>query len=283
MEDMSYPPTPQQWVPAPPLLPTPPPRRPRHPEAKLRGFTVMDWVSLAVYVGLMFVLPLGLAALVGDAPEPEPDPTPVDETTVAWADFALNLAMYAILFTLVLVSLGRELWRSFRTYLWYPWAKYLGVPTGWFATILVSASVIAAYAQATGQDLDALQESQNQEAADTLISAIPFPLMGLMIVIMGPLVEEFIFRHLLIGKLSRWVNRWVLVGLSSLAFMSLHFIGKEWPTPITAAPYVIMGLSFGTAYVLSGKSMAYSWSMHAFSNLMALCISSLLPALTLWS
>jgi len=267
MEGMSHPPqpSPQPWVQA------PPPRRPRHPEAKLGGFSVMDWVTFAVYVGLMFVLPFGLVVFLGDAPAPAQ--AELDAPSTQWANFILNLAMYAIVFVLVLVSLGRELWRSFRSYLWYPWAKYLGVPGGWLATIIVSAALVAVYAAATGQSMDALAESQNQEAADALIAAIPFPLMALMLVIMGPLVEEFVFRHLLIGKLSRWVNKWLLVAVSSVAFMSLHFIGKEWPTLGTAAPYLVMGLSFGTAYVLSGKSIAYSWSVHAFSNLIALSLS----------
>lgn len=256
-------------TPYPPAMPAPR-KRPRHPEAKLGRFSVMDWVTFAFYVGLMFVLPLALTALLGDAAA-EAEAAAADEDQ--FSSFVVNFGMYAILVTLTLFALGRELWRSFKTFLWYPWAKFCGLPAAWFATIIATAVLVALAATASGVGLDGVNQSQNQDAATAMMQAIPWPLMVLMVGLMGPLVEEYIFRHLLVGKLSRWINPWVLVVLSALVFMSLHFIGKEWPTLMTGLPYLLMGISFGAGYVLSGKSIAYSYCMHAFSNCMALLLT----------
>lgn len=266
MVPMSYPP--QNFYYQPVAQPKPPVRR-RHPEAKLGPFTWMDLVTFVAYVLIMFIGVAVFVLFIPGVPELFGD----NEEAMM---FGVNFLGYAIMFALVLMAAGPELWRSFKTFRWYPWAKYLGLPGSWFVTIIASAIVVAVAATAMGIDPNTMAQSENQQAAQAMMDAIPFPLMALMVVVMGPLVEEYIFRQLLIGKLSRWINKWVLVVASAFLFMSLHFIGKEWPTFITGTPYVMMGLAFGIGYVLSGKSLGYSWSMHAFSNLMALSLSSLL-------
>lgn len=253
-------------------LPSQPPRRPRHPEAKLPGFTWRDWLALAVYISTMFLGVLSLVFLIPGVAE-------LFNGDELAASIALNLANYALVLALVLFAAGPEFLRSFRTFLWYPWAKYFGIPVGWFATLMTTAVVLAVNAAITG---DSPSVSQNQQDAQEMISAAPFLLMFVMVALMGPLVEEYVFRHLFVGKLSRWVNKWVLVVASAAVFMSLHFIGKEWPSIATGAPYFVMGIAFGVGYVLTGKSLAYSYVMHAFSNGMALVMSyalaPLLPA-----
>lgn len=276
MVPMSYP---AHFAPPahPPMLAAPR-KRPRHPEAKLGRFTVMDWVTLGCYVGLMFVLPLALIAIFGDAlSEEEMAAAAADEDQ--FASFVVNFAMYAILVTLTLFALGRELWRSFKTFLWYPWAKFCGIPVAWFVTLVMTAILVMVAAGPEGLAAEDAASSQNQDAAVALMHAVPWPLMVLMVGLMGPLVEEYIFRHLLVGKLSRWINPWILVVASAVVFMSLHFIGKEWPTVMTGLPYLLMGVSFGVGYLLSGKSIAFSYVMHAFSNCMALLFTYALPNL----
>lgn len=255
----------------------PAPRRPRHPEAKLTRFSVMDWVTLGVYALLMFALPLAFVTLVGDAADPVTEVPLTAEEEIG--GFVMNAALYVVLLTLTLIALGREFWRSFRTFLWYPWAKFGAIPVAWFATIMVSGVLVTVFAALMGLDENELTQSQNQDSLDGMMTAVPWPLMVVVVVFMGPLVEEYIFRHLFIGKLSRYLNAWILVPISALAFMSLHFVGSEWPTLITGTPYFIMGLSFGIGYVLSGKSVAYAYVLHAFSNLIAVGVGYLLPPL----
>ena len=56
---------------------------------------------------------------------------------------------------------------------------------------------------------------------------VPAWLMVPLMVVVGPFVEEYIFRHLLIGKLSRRVNIWICCALSVVLFAALHIVGQE--------------------------------------------------------
>lgn len=270
MEAMTYLPSSLRPIPAVPARR----RRRRHPVAQLRPFSWWDLATVLTYIALML---LGLSVLILFLPPLRPLVTQNQEVAL----YLANLFAYVVCFVLVLFAVGRELWSSFTTFRWYPWAKYLGLPGSWVVTLIVTAIVAFIAAAAQGLSLDQIENSENQVQVEEMQAAVPFALMAFMVVLMGPLVEEYLFRHLLVGKLSgllarrapsvaRWLNPWVLMVVSSLLFMSLHFVGKEWPTLSTGAPYVLMGLSFGTGYLLSGRSLAYSWCMHAFSNLMAL-------------
>jgi membrane protease YdiL (CAAX protease family) len=284
-EQRPYPQDPRFAAPTPPMYqppmqpaPYPPlPRRRKHPRAQLEPFTWMDFATVLTYIGVMMVGLVSLLALLVVGPDALASNAQV-------AGFLLNFASYVICFVMVLISLKRELWKSFKTFLWYPWAKFPAVVGAWFVCIMVTAVLISVVAALQGMNPEDITQSENQQAADSMMQAVSFVPMALMVVVMGPLVEEYLFRHLLIGKMSGFLGRrlprvakvlnpWVLMVISAFAFSYLHFIGSgETPSFITATPYLLMGLSFGTGYLLSGRSVAYSYCMHAFSNLMALVV-----------
>jgi membrane protease YdiL (CAAX protease family) len=237
----------------------------------------MDLATVLTYIVVMLVGVVGLlaVALLGR-----------DALTqnVNVAGFVLNFVSYVICFVMVLISLKRELWKSFKTFLWYPWAKYPSIVGAWLVCLILTAVLVSLFAAAQGLSPDHIIQSENQQEADAMMSAVSFVPMALMVVIMGPLVEEYLFRHLLIGKLSgllsrrlprvaRVLNPWVLMVVAACGFAYLHFMGSgEIPSPVTATPYFLMGISFGTGYLLSGRSVAYSYCMHAFTYLMALVV-----------
>jgi len=97
-------------------------------------------------------------------------------------------------------------------------------------------------------------------------------------------VEEYFFRHLLIGKLSRYINIWICGVISIITFPLLHFIpaivamlfspGTATDlTLVSVIPYVVMGSIFTLAYILTGRSLIYAWLIHAFNNVMALVMA----------
>ncbi|MGO1319483.1 MAG: lysostaphin resistance A-like protein [Galactobacter sp.] len=276
----------QYYVPAPQYPgPTPPGlrRRRKHPQAQLERFTWMDFATVLTYIAVMVVGLVGLFALLFV-------PQDVLRRNLDTVGFVLNFISYSICVVMVLISLKRELWKSFKTFLWYPWAKFPAVPGAWFVCIMLTAISITIFAELQGLSPDEITQSENQQAADSMMDAVSFVPMMLMVVLMGPLVEEYLFRHLLIGKLSgllgrrlprvaRILNPWVLMVVSAFLFCALHFIGSgEMPTFITGTPYLLMGVSFGVGYLLSGKSIGFAYSMHAFSNLMALIVGYALGA-----
>src|SRR5699024_7263319 len=112
-------------------------------------------------------------------------------------------------------------WRAFiRSFRWFAtwwWVKVLLLPVIWFATLILTAALMTL----SGQDPDI---SANQEAVQDAAAASSLLVSLLILGLVGPYVEEYIFRHILIGKLSRWVPVWITAPISVLSFTMLHFI-----------------------------------------------------------
>lgn len=186
--------------------------------------------------------------------------------------FAVNLIAYVVLFTGAMIMVFKALKNSARTFGYNPWAKWFMVPGAWLGSLMVTATLLAIMGQAV--------KSENQLAIEGMTREIPFTTMFFVAVVMGPLVEEYIFRHLLIGKLSRKLNVWVCVVISIVLFAGIHFVGSGSFDLTSAIPYVTLGTVISVAYVLSGRSIAYSYLLHLFNNAVALSISyTLLPLL----
>jgi membrane protease YdiL (CAAX protease family) len=96
-------------------------------------------------------------------------------------------------------------------------------------------------------------------------------------VVVGPFVEEFIFRHLLIGKLSRRVNIWVCCVLSVVLFAALHIVGQEELTLTVLMPYLAMGATLVFVYVWTGRNLMFSYFVHAAKNLLAVVFIYAIP------
>lgn len=217
-------------------------------------FRVGDAVMVLAYV-VLFVA--GAAALLTLIPG-------FKETfnTAETAAAAVNFIVYAILFTGAMIMAFPTLVRSFRTFAYHPWAKAFMVPGAWVANLIITTIVIVSLGGAV--------KSENQLAIEGMTTSVPFPTMLVMAVVMGPFVEEYVFRHLLIGKLSRKVNVWVCVVISIVLFAGMHFLGSGSFDPMAAIPYVSLGAVISVAYVLTGRSLAYSYLIHLLNNLIAL-------------
>jgi membrane protease YdiL (CAAX protease family) len=233
------------------------PEKRRQPVFDAGPFRLGDAIMLVLYV-LLFIF--GFAALLYQIPGFHEMFSTPDAAT-----FAVNLIGYAVLFAGAMAMAFPVLWHSFRTFLYHPWAKGFMIPGAWITALLISAVTLMVLGQAV--------KSQNQLTIENLTTSIPFPTMFVVAVVMGPFVEEYIFRHLLIGKLSRKINTWVCVLLSVALFAGIHFVGSGSFDPVAAVPYVSLGAVISVAYVLSGKSLAYSYVLHAFNNAIALIIS----------
>jgi uncharacterized protein len=231
--------------------------------------TWMDLVTVLAYVG-MFIL--GGALLITLIPGFEewflaPDGT-VNQGS---STFAINLVSYSILTVLVLIACWRPFIASFRTFRRHGWLKAGLVPVIWFACIMVNALVV----MAAGEPI----KSANQLAIEEMTTQVDFLPMVLVTVFMAPFVEEYIFRHLMIGKLSRWVNVWVCVVISMVLFALIHFLSTGFNfDPVQVVPYLTLAAAITVAYVLTGKSLAYSTILHVFNNLVSIVVAyTLLP------
>jgi len=83
----------------------------------------------------------------------------------------------------------------------------------------------------------------NQELAEAVLATMPI-LMMITITFLGPIVEEIIFR-LVLMNLFNWKPVYNLI-FSSLIFGSVHVLIGSW---VHIIPYFLMGLVFGYFYL----------------------------------
>jgi membrane protease YdiL (CAAX protease family) len=121
------------------------------------------------------------------------------------------------------------------------------------------------------------QTSANQAGLQALMQQVPAWLMVPLLVIVGPFVEEYMFRHLLIGKLSRKLNIWLCCALSVVLFAAMHVVGQEALTLPVLMPYLAMGATLVFVYVWTGKNVMFSYFVHASKNLLAVIFIYAIP------
>lgn len=85
-------------------------------------------------------------------------------------------------------------------------------------------------------------------------------------VIVGPIVEEIIFRYILVGKLEKFNNRIVTILLASLIFSLVH-------NGIINIIYTfILGIILNTIY-MKNKNLLYPLIVHSSANLVVLFLT----------
>lgn len=86
-------------------------------------------------------------------------------------------------------------------------------------------------------------EAPNQEAIESMVGIIPAWMLFLMIVVTAPIVEEWLFRGLIMFRQPHGEPTWAATIISALIFGMVHT-----PTDIPSAyTYIGMGLLFGYA------------------------------------
>lgn len=236
-------------------------RLPPAPQPQLYKFSPLDGVAVILYVALA-----GFFTVAGELLAPflrQVAPTP------AAASYAVNLLFYASVGILAIVAARRVIWRDLRVLATRPWFTLLMVPAAVIAMMVLSAVAVAASGN--------VQTSENQAGLQALMQQVPAWLMVPLLVVVGPFVEEFIFRHLLIGKLSRRVNIWVCCLLSVVLFAALHIVGQEEVTLTVLMPYLAMGATLVFVYVWTGRNLMFSYFVHAAKNLLAVVFIYAIP------
>jgi membrane protease YdiL (CAAX protease family) len=221
----------------------------------------MDLATLCLYVAIA-----GFFAVAGDLVVPfvrQIAPSP------AAATYAVNLLFYASVGILALLAARKVVVRDLKVLATRPWFTLLMVPAAVIAMMILTAIVVAANGQ--------VETSANQAGLQALMQQVPAWLMVPLLVVVGPFVEEYIFRHLLIGKLSRRLNVWICCALSVLLFAALHIVGQEAITLTALLPYLAMGATLVFVYVWTGKNVMFSYFVHAAKNLLAVILVYAIP------
>ncbi|OFI37254.1 abortive infection protein [Arthrobacter sp. SW1] len=231
------------------------------PPGRLYRFTGLDAVAAGLYLGLMF-----FAAFAGQLIAPllsEIMPTQ------AAASYAVNLVFYSSIGIFALVAAWSVLARDTRILATRPWFTLAMVPAAVVVMLVFTAIVVAATGQA--------RPSENQLSLQSLIQGVPAWLVVPLLVVIGPFVEEYIFRHLLIGKLSGRLNIWLCCALSIVLFAGIHVFSNEGLSVSAMVPYLAMGSVLVAVYVWTGMNLAFSFLVHAGKNLLAVLLIYAIP------
>lgn len=111
-------------------------------------------------------------------------------------------------------------------------------------------------------------DTQNEMALDQLFKVHAFiPFAFLLIVIVGPIVEELIFRHILIGELGKKFNFIVMGIISAVLFTYIHVTDAK--SPFEFGAYFILAIALVTVYLVSKRNLAASISLHMLNNLVS--------------
>ncbi|WP_235780802.1 CPBP family intramembrane glutamic endopeptidase [Sinomonas notoginsengisoli] len=225
------------------------PARPR----RFDRYTSADALAVVLYLGL----PLALVFL------------PVDR--LAWltrdpllGSYLLNLVLYAAVFVAAIVAARRYVVRDARILATRPLFTLGILPLLLVAMLIVTAIVVALSG--------GVQISVNQSGLEDMTAHVPWWLTAPLLVLVGPFVEEYIFRHLMIGKLSQYLNRWACYAASVVLFASLHIAGREAITVQALAPYLGLGFVLVFAYAWTANNLMFSYSLHALKNLLSVVL-----------
>ncbi|NUT72722.1 CPBP family intramembrane glutamic endopeptidase [Pseudarthrobacter sp. C4D7] len=236
-------------------------RLPPAHQPQLYRFSRLDLAALCLYVAIA-----GFFAVAGDVLAPllrQVAPSP------AAASYAVNLLFYASVGILAFLAARKVVVRDLKVLATRPWFTLLMVPAAVIAMMILTAVVVAANGQ--------VETSVNQAGLQALMQQVPAWLMVPLLVVVGPFVEEYIFRHLLIGKLSRRVNVWICCALSVALFAALHIVGQEALTLTALLPYLAMGATLVFVYMWTGKNVMFSYFVHAAKNLLAVILVYAIP------
>ena len=236
-------------------------RTPPAPQPELYRFSGLDLTTAGLYLAVAAFITVAGDLLAPLLLQLSPNP--------AVASYSVNLIFYGTIGLLALAAARHVAARDLRVLATRPWFTLLMVPLAVVVMMILTAILVALSGP--------VQTSANQAGLQALMQQVPAWLMVPLLVIVGPFVEEYIFRHLLIGKLGRRVNIWVCCALSVVLFAALHIVGQEQMTLQVLMPYLAMGAVLVFVYVWTGKNVMFSYFVHASKNLLAVIFIYAIP------
>ncbi|MEJ7548060.1 CPBP family intramembrane glutamic endopeptidase, partial [Staphylococcus hominis] len=88
-----------------------------------------------------------------------------------------------------------------------------------------------------------------------------------LIVIVGPIVEEIVFRHIIIGELGKKFN-FIFMGIISAVTFSLIHVSDAKST-LEFGAYFILAVILVFVYLKSNRNLASSITIHMLNNLLS--------------
>lgn len=167
-----------------------------------------------------------------------------------------NLISYLFLAIVSLSLFGRHLLADFKQ-IKSLGAFLKGIFLGWGLLLIALVASNALLSFIT----DVPDSSENQQVIETTLLAYPF-LMAITTVLLAPLIEEIIFRLVLMEKTL--FHPWINILFSSFLFALIHVV--QAGDFIFIIPYMAMGIPLGYSYYKT-RNICYPIGIHILQNL----------------
>lgn len=175
-----------------------------------------------------------------------------------------QLIMLLPLFFIGILFYGRDIRDSWFKYKNYFWRSTLMIITSLIFFLYITNYIMKYFAMNSTLNQDYIMQSLSLSQGPILILSI------ILLCLMGPLVEEIVFRHIMIGQLSLRIPVWICTIISIAIFVFLHSSNiYEWYV------YLPLTLALTAIYLGFNKSIAHSYALHLFNNLLGVFISRL--------
>ena len=145
---------------------------------------------------------------------------------------------------------------------------FFGVLKGWLFLILMTVAfdfisgMLRQFLALDGQGL-------NQSNIQSTFQDQPL-LIAVFACIIGPLVEELLFRQILLRNLRKSLPSWLSISLVGVAFALIHMHSLDLSEWINAIYYLGGGFAFSIIYVKEKENIYYPLVVHMLGNSLAL-------------
>ncbi len=168
--------------------------------------------------------------------------------------FAISNIKFVILIILAIVWYRNYLLSDIKKFK-ENWKKFL--------TIIIVAIILGTIVDTIINLLITIPESANQELVEDMFSHFPI-VESISIVLFAPFIEEIIFRHILIGKLSSVIGINFAATLSCVLFAFIHSFFS-----ITIISYLPVSICLTIVYLKTNKNVVASMVFHLLWNSIA--------------
>ena len=147
---------------------------------------------------------------------------------------------------------------------------FFEVLTGWLFLILMTV-VFEFVSEMLKQFFGLVGQSLNQSNLQSTFQDQPL-LIAVFACIIGPLMEELLFRQILLRYLRKNLPTWLSVFLVGLAFALTHMHSLSLSEWVGAVGYLGGGLAFSIIYVKEKENIYYPLLVHMLGNSLSFII-----------
>lgn len=168
--------------------------------------------------------------------------------------FAFNLGVPGIL---GVILFWKEIREGFSYFKDHPFLKIVSIPL-WLVVILIAENISKiAYGFSETPD--------NEATISTLTDNAPLFFVIVVFGILGPILEEIIFRHIFLGKLSEYTGVIIAI-IISVSLFTLGHVQKPMDILIYSPGAIILAI----VYLKTKKSLTFVILLHMLNNILGL-------------